>query len=119
MSEATAPKLDVAVALIIDPQLRLLWTWNARWGAFALPMTKLRKGEGVSEDPQHAAARAGAEALGVPVERLAEGMEDPVGNSQGGRARRQGRFECRPCPVRVQPGRGAEFLNSFQRFEGP
>jgi hypothetical protein len=30
-------------------------------------MTKLRKGQGITEDPEHAAARAGAEALGVPV----------------------------------------------------
>jgi hypothetical protein len=30
-------------------------------------MTKLRKGPGITEEPEHAAARAGAEALGVPV----------------------------------------------------
>ena len=67
MSESTVPKLDVVVALIMDPDLRLLWTWNANWGTFALPMTKLRKGEAIVEPPEHAAARAGAEALGVPV----------------------------------------------------
>jgi hypothetical protein len=53
--------------MIMDAELRLLWTWNRNWGAFALPMTKLRKGEGKTESPEHAAARAGAEALGVPV----------------------------------------------------
>ncbi|MGO9463694.1 MAG: NUDIX hydrolase [Isosphaeraceae bacterium] len=67
MSASTVPKVDVVVALIMDHDLRLLWTWNEKWGAFALPMTKLRKGEGIVEPPEHAAARAGAEALGVPV----------------------------------------------------
>jgi len=67
MSEAQHDKLDVVVAMIMDHQMRPLWTWNPKWCAFALPMTKLRKGHGITEDPEHAAARAGAEALGVPV----------------------------------------------------
>ena len=67
MSERTVPKVDVVVALIMDSDLRLLWTWNAKWGAFTLPMTKLRKGESTVEPPEHAAARAGAEVLGVPA----------------------------------------------------
>ena len=67
MSQAQHDKLDVVVAMIMDHQMRPLWTWNPKWCAFALPMTKLRKGLGITEDPEHAAARAGAEALGVPV----------------------------------------------------
>ena len=67
MSENIVPKVDVVVAMIMGPDLQLLWTWNEKWGAFALPMTKLRKGQGITEEPEHAAARAGAEALGVPV----------------------------------------------------
>jgi len=67
MSDAQHEKLEVVVAMIMDTHLRLLWSWNEKWGAFALPMTKLRKGQGVTEEPEHAAARAGAEALGAPV----------------------------------------------------
>jgi hypothetical protein len=67
MSETTVPKTDVVLAMITDPELRLLWTWNEKWATFALPMTKLRKGQGTTEEAEHAAARAGAEALGVPV----------------------------------------------------
>lgn len=63
MKDTDVPTLDVAVALILDADQRLLWCWNARWGAFAWPMTKLRPGESAKQ----AAERAGAEALGVPV----------------------------------------------------
>lgn len=63
MSDTDVPTLDVAVALILDADQRLLWTWNRRWSVFAWPMTKLRPGESAKQ----AAERAGAEALGVPV----------------------------------------------------
>jgi ADP-ribose pyrophosphatase YjhB (NUDIX family) len=63
MPKDSYPLTQVTVALIMDRQLRTLWTYNSKWGAFALPMTKRREGE-VSAD---AAARAGAEVLGVPV----------------------------------------------------
>jgi hypothetical protein len=63
MSETDAPTVDVAVALLLDADQRLLWMWNRRWGVFAWPMTKLRP----DESAKQAAERAGAEALGVPV----------------------------------------------------
>jgi ADP-ribose pyrophosphatase YjhB (NUDIX family) len=59
--------VQVAVAVIADAQERHLWVWNDRWGEFALPMTKLRRGLDGREAPTAAALRAGAEALGVPV----------------------------------------------------
>src|SRR5690349_20677798 len=67
-----APKMsflpvDVAVAVISDDKQRHLWVWNPKWGDFALPMTKLRRGPAGREGPRNAALRAGAEALGVPV----------------------------------------------------
>ena len=59
--------VQVAVAVVPDPEQRYLWVWNEKWGAFALPMTKLRRGPDGRESPERAAMRAGAEALGVPV----------------------------------------------------
>jgi len=83
-TDAGFPLVEVAVALVTDadqaaPQAgqgpdelradqRLLWIWNENWGCFALPMTKVRKGQGNVEPPRHAAVRAAAEVLGVPVE---------------------------------------------------
>jgi ADP-ribose pyrophosphatase YjhB (NUDIX family) len=61
VTEPDVPRLDLAAALILDEDRRVLWTWNPRWGAFAWPMTKVRPGE----SPRLAAERAGA--LGVPV----------------------------------------------------
>jgi ADP-ribose pyrophosphatase YjhB (NUDIX family) len=61
------PAVQVAVAVIPDADGRYLWTWNAQWGEFTLPMTKLRLGAERRESPEHAALRAGAEALAVPV----------------------------------------------------
>lgn len=58
---------QVAVAVIPDAQQRYMWTWNDKWGTFALPMTKLRRGPDRLEGPERAILRAGAEALGVPV----------------------------------------------------
>jgi hypothetical protein len=68
MSELEFEKRDIAVALILDEQERMLWTWNGPWSAFALPMTRRRVGAGIVEPADQAAARAGAEALGVPVQ---------------------------------------------------
>jgi len=33
---------SIAVAYVVDSQGRLLLTWNDKWGAFTLPMTKLQ-----------------------------------------------------------------------------
>jgi len=41
--------------------------WDADWGAFTLPMTKVRHGPDAAETATRAALRVGAEALGVPV----------------------------------------------------
>jgi hypothetical protein len=67
MTENENTRLDVVVALIMNAERQCLWIWNEAWGAFALPMTKRRSGTGLDELPARAAARAGAEALGVPV----------------------------------------------------
>jgi ADP-ribose pyrophosphatase YjhB (NUDIX family) len=64
MSDSDVPSVEVAVALILDADQRLLWTWNQAWGAFAWPMSKRRHGESIRQ----AAERAGAEAFGVPVQ---------------------------------------------------
>lgn len=57
---------SIAVAYVVDPAGRLLLTWNERWDAFTLPMTKLRS-EQPAETPEQAAIRAAAEVLGVPT----------------------------------------------------
>lgn len=62
------PNVDVAVAVIMNPDGQILWTWNDTWGAFSLPMTKLRSCPEMAESPRGAAVRAAAEALGVPVQ---------------------------------------------------
>lgn len=64
MSDIDVPVFDVAVALILDSEQRLLWAWNRGWGVFAWPMTKVRPGESALQ----AAERAAAEVLGVPVQ---------------------------------------------------
>jgi len=61
------PTFKVAVALVMDRSRRILWTFNPNWGAFALPMTKRRNVGDDFEPAAHAAARAAAEVLGVPV----------------------------------------------------
>lgn len=68
MASDNPQNVDVAVALIFDKRRRILWTWNDKWGAFCLPMTKIRKGKEVSESASRAAARAAGEAFGVPVD---------------------------------------------------
>lgn len=61
------PLVHVAVALIIKNEREMLWTVNRNWGAFTLPMTKRRVSQSGLEPAEQAAARAGAEVLGVPV----------------------------------------------------
>lgn len=64
----------VAVAIVTDePLQRVLLTWNDRWGAFTLPMTRVRIAPGGHplDTPEQAALRAAAEALGVPVRHAA------------------------------------------------
>lgn len=62
------PSIEVAVAVIMNQEDQLLWTWNKHWGCFSIPMTKIRSGQGIHEAPWCAAVRAAAEALGVPVQ---------------------------------------------------
>ena len=57
---------SIAVAYVVDPQGRLLLTWNDKWGAFTLPMTKLQSDQ-PAETPEQAGVRAASEVLGVPT----------------------------------------------------
>lgn len=57
---------SIAVAYIVDSQGRLLLTWNEKWGAFTLPMTKVHSDQ-PAESPEQAAIRAAAEVLAVPT----------------------------------------------------
>lgn len=59
--------VPISTALVLDPEGKLLWTWDDEWGCFALPMTRPKVGASDLEQPGHAARRAGAAALGVPV----------------------------------------------------
>ena len=56
---------SIAVAYVVHADGRLLLTWNAKWGAFTIPMTKVNLGM-PRESPSQAAVRAAAEVLGVP-----------------------------------------------------
>jgi 8-oxo-dGTP pyrophosphatase MutT (NUDIX family) len=73
MPNSDYPTVDVSVALILDDtKQKFLWTWNPRWRAFCLPMSKLRpwngiRGAQIAVAARDAAERAAAEALGVPV----------------------------------------------------
>jgi|GEM_PF-2797068 len=64
---------SIAVAYVVDSQGRLLLTWNDKWGAFTLPMTKLHADQ-PAETPEQAGVRAAAEVLGVPT-RVVPGKE--------------------------------------------
>jgi len=57
---------SIAVAYVVDSSRRLLLAWNANWGCFTLPMTKLHL-EQPAETPEQSAVRAAAEVLGVPT----------------------------------------------------
>ncbi len=59
--------IPVSIALVRKPTGELLWVWDGEWDCFALPMSKLKKGDHVVELPEHAALRAAGRALGVPV----------------------------------------------------
>jgi hypothetical protein len=68
--ETQLPIVNVAVTLIVHDN-KILMVWNAKWGAFSLPMTKRREWHDPrypashrGEDWLDAAARAGAECLG-------------------------------------------------------
>ncbi len=67
------PEVNLSVAVILC-EGRTLLTWNENWGAFSLPMTKIRSWPGPSgsvdensESAQQAAIRAAAEGLGRPL----------------------------------------------------
>ena len=64
---------SIAVALVSDASGNLLIAWNAKWGCFTLPMTKIDK-ELPAETPSEAAVRAAAEVLQVPC-RVVAGKE--------------------------------------------
>ncbi|WP_339743730.1 hypothetical protein [uncultured Rubinisphaera sp.] len=75
MSKAFSyPEVNLSVAVILC-EGRTLLTWNDNWGAFSLPMTKIRTWPGPSgsvdedsESAQQAAIRAAAEGLGRPLQ---------------------------------------------------
>ena len=67
MKNKEFPLVEVAVALVMNKALEILWVFNPKWGVFALPMTKRRKSNGEMEPAENAAARAAAEVLGAPV----------------------------------------------------
>lgn len=74
MARSSEPELvQVAVTLILHRR-RTLLAYNARWGAFSFPMTKIRHRvpgpfgtPPVPESPSTAALRAAAEVLGRPL----------------------------------------------------
>jgi hypothetical protein len=76
MSDSERIHVEVAVALVVDANQRVLLTLNPGWGSFTLPMTRRRRGRQGNEPPSRAALRAAAETLGVPV-RLAESSRGP------------------------------------------
>jgi len=63
----SAPVVRVAAAVITDASEQLLVSLNESWGAFTLPMSRIRTGPDADETPEFAAVRAAAEVLGVPV----------------------------------------------------
>lgn len=68
----TEPKtVTVVVALVTNPDGKLLLSWNPMWGGFSLPMTKVADGP-PAETVARAAVRAAAEVVGRPV-RVANG----------------------------------------------
>ena len=64
--------VQIAVALLKLGKDKVALTWNDNWGAFALPMTKIDTGK-PAETAEHAALRAAAEVLQLPV-RVAAGQ---------------------------------------------
>lgn len=64
---------SISVALVSDAGGHFLIAWNAKWGCFTLPMTKVDK-QLPAETPIEAAVRAAAEVLQVPC-RAISGQE--------------------------------------------
>ena len=71
------PKPSIAVGFVTDPQGRLLLTWNDKWQAFTIPMTKIDT-EPPAETVAQAAVRAVSEVLGVPT-RAIPGKQKDIG----------------------------------------
>ena len=59
--------VSIAVALLMIPGKGLVLTWNDKWEAFVLPMTKIKSGPPV-ESGNTAAIRAAAEAVRLPIQ---------------------------------------------------
>jgi len=70
--------VQVAVAVVTDPEQRHVWVWNEKWGVFGLPMSKVRPRANSREPAERAAFHAGAEALGVPVRVLPGTLRLPL-----------------------------------------
>lgn len=62
--------VQIAVALLKLGNDNVALTWNDKWGAFVLPMTKIDNGK-PAETAEHAALRAAAEVLQLPVRVIA------------------------------------------------
>ena len=77
--------VEVVVSLVTNPSRRILLTFNERWGAFTLPMTRRRRGRQGNEPLTRAAFRAAGEALGVPVRLVQEDSRRLAGRLQSGR----------------------------------
>ena len=77
--------VEVVVSLVTNPSRRILLTFNERWGAFTLPMTRRRRGREGNEPLTRAAFRAAGEALGVPVRLVQEDSRRLAGRLQSGR----------------------------------
>src|SRR4051794_7586397 len=67
MADGGQPRVEVAVALVMNPNNQVLLVLNERWNAFNLPMTRRRRGRSTNEPMARAALRAAVEAMGVPV----------------------------------------------------
>ena len=68
MSASSISEAPVAVAVVTNEHEQVLLVWNDHWRGFSFPMTKIRPGSPWRETPTTSAIRAGAEALGVPVQ---------------------------------------------------
>ena len=98
MTQTDDPRVEAAIALIRNGEGDVLLLWNAKWGGFTWPMTKIRLGE----EPCAAAERAGAEALGVPV-RAGEGRRLEGNLHVGGRDNTIKLYVYHAYPVAAHP----------------